>query len=320
MKKFCLTILGIFVLQLTAYTQTTVTNINSFYRDGQVFVTWDNLTTTGVRYNLYKSTELIQFGFQLALAQNLGSVRDNSAKNQRLTNILGGTRYFKIDSAGVPLSSTKGLFVATSTEEGSFYYAVTTSIGGVEDTTIILNANSSSIPIFELVAMPRPVWQENATVQGRVFEIYAEFVSKVTSSYYPQMTNEGSFAFHFGINKNGTQPNHPIIFNMRPAGYSFLEFIKGLNDPNEYIVGIDDWLPNGNEAASLYYGYHENFDIFSNSNPIPTTGTIFNYTAARVQYTINWCLKEFTSGYYKNIHDRMVFGCNRKPYKFNYGT
>ncbi|MBK9099547.1 MAG: T9SS type A sorting domain-containing protein [bacterium] len=292
MKKSYLMIAGLFLLQLNVFAQTTVTNLNAFYRDGQVFVTWDNLTVTGVRYNLYKSPDPIHYGFQLASAQNLGLVRDNSARNLRLTNILlTGTRYFKIDSAGTPLPNTKGLFVATSTEEGSFYYTVTTSVGGIEDTTIIYSENSLSVPVAETVAIPRPVWQETASVTGRVFEIYVQFVSKVTSSIYPQMTNEGSFAFHFAINKNGfVSQDHPVIFYMRPSGRNFLEYIWGIDDPNEYVVTIDDWLPNGNQLASLYYGYHEDFDIFSNSNPIPTSGTIFKYTAARVEFTVNWCL------------------------------
>jgi hypothetical protein len=292
MKKLCLIIAGFCLLQSSGFSQTTVTDLSAFYRDGQVFVTWDNLAITGVRYNLYKSSDPIQYGFQLSSAQILGAVRDNSARNLRLTNVLGGTRYFKIDSAGTPVPNTKGLFVATSTEEGSFYYAITTTVGGIEDTTIIYSENSLSNPVDEAVAMPRPVWQETATVTGRVFEIYAQFVSKVTSPIYPQMTNEGSFAFHFAINKNGfIAQDHPVIFYMRPSGRNFLEYIWGIDDPNEYVVTIDDWLPNGNQLASEYYGYHEDFDSYSNSNPIPVSGTIYNYTAARVEFTVNWCLK-----------------------------
>ena len=311
MKKLYVIIDLIFFLQLCAFAQlklndegryenilgtelvnpNTVSNFSAFYRDGQVFVTWDNLTTTGVKYNLYKSPDPIHYGLQLASAQNLGSVRDNSAKNQRLTTLLGNTRYFKTDSVGTPIASTQGLFVATSTEQGSFYYALTTIIGGVEDTTILLGSNSLSVPIVETVAMSQPVWQETQTIQGRILEIYAQFVSKVTSLIYPQMTNEGSFAFHFAINKQGSITPHPITFYMRPSGNSFLEYIGGIGDPNEWIVTIDDWLPNTQELAALYYGYHENFDIFIYNNPIPTSGTIFNYSAARVAHTVNWCLQ-----------------------------
>jgi len=105
------------------------------------------------------------------------------------------------------------------------------------------------------------------------------------------MTNEGSFAFHFAINKQGSITPHPITFYMRPSGNSFLEYLWGIGEPNEWIVTIDDWFPNGQELAASYYGYHENYDIFTYNNPIPTSGTIFNYSAVRVAYTVNWCLQ-----------------------------
>jgi hypothetical protein len=289
LKKFYFIVVALFSLQFSAFAQTTVTNLNAFYRDGQVFVTWDNLSTTGVRYNLYKSSTPIQNGAQLLNAENLGAVRDNSARNLRLTGIFG-IRYFKIDSSGTPLNSTQGLFVTTSTEQGSFYYAVTTIINNTEDTTIQFGTNSLQTSITEMIEMPRPVWQETATVTGKTFDIYTQFVSKITSDIYPQMTNEGSYAFHFAICKQGFGLNHSITFYMRPSGNNFLQYAWGIDDPNDWIVTIDDWIPSGQQLATLYYGNHENFDMFIYPNPIPTTGTIYNYTAARVNHTIDWCL------------------------------
>jgi len=165
------------------------------------------------------------------------------------------------------------------------------TIDGIEDTTILFGVNSLSIPIPESVEMPQPVWQRTLNTGGRVLEIYAQFVSKVTSTIYPLMTNEGSFAFHFAINKNGTNPPHPITFYMRPSGQHFITNIQGIGDPNEWIVTIDDWFPSGQQVAGLYYGYHEDYDIFSYDNPEPNSGTIYNYTAARVALIVNWCLK-----------------------------
>ena len=261
MKKFYTIIVLVILLQLTGFAQSIVTNLSAFYRDGQVFVTWDNLSSTGVRYNLYKSTTPIQYGSQLSTAQNMGAVRDNSARNLRLTGIFG-TRYFKIDSSGTPLNSSQGLFVATSTEQGSFYYAVTTTINNAEDTTIQFGTNSLLSSIAEMIEMPRPVYQETQSVTGKSFDIYSQFVSKITSEIYPQMTNEGSYAFHFAICRQGYSLIHSITFYMRPSGNNFLQYAWGIDDPNDWIVTIDDWLPTGQELATLYYGYHENFDTF----------------------------------------------------------
>ena len=270
-----------------------VTNINALFRDGQVFVTWDNLTTTNVRYTLYRSSNPIHSGSQLTSAQNLGNVRANSGLNKRLTDIVGTSTYLKIDSASVPLASTKGLFVATSTAPGSFYYAVTANAIDLEDTTIVVGSNSLASPVSESVLMPKPVWQGRRVVGGRTFEIYVQFATKVTSSIYPQMTNAGSYPFHFAIVKSGATTPHPVTFWMHGDGGSFLpnSSYRVIGDPNEWVVTIDDWLPDATNATTCYYGYHENYDIHSPVNPIPTSGILYDYTFARVNHTINWAMR-----------------------------
>jgi hypothetical protein len=269
-----------------------VTNIDAFFRDGQVFVTWDNIPTTNVRYTLYKSSDPIRHGANLTSAQNLGDVRDFSARDQRLTGT-GASVFLKIDPGLPPLAMTKGLFVATSTTAGSFYYAITPTVGGLEDTTIVVGSNALASPVSETVMMPKPVWQETRIIDGRTFEIYVQFATKVTSSIYPQMTNAGSYPFHFAIVKSGTTAPHPVTFWMHGQGGSFLPSSSGFRTtgiPNEWIVTIDDWLP-GMWAQTSYYGYHENYDIYSSTSPLFTSGTLYNYTAARVAHTVNWAIR-----------------------------
>ncbi len=224
-----------------------VTNIDALFRDGQVFITWDNLPTANVVYTLYRSLNPIYYGYQLASAQNLGNVHDNSGLNKRLTDITGGTpKYLKIDSSSVPLASNKGLFVATSTNAGSFYYAVTTSIGNLEDTTIAFGSNSLTSPISESMIIPRPVWQENRYVSGKKFEIYVLFATKVTSSIFPQMTNVGTFPYNFAIVKSGSISPHPVTFYLHGGGLHFLPtstHFKTMGDPDEWVVSIDEWIP-----------------------------------------------------------------------------
>jgi hypothetical protein len=271
-----------------------VTNINALFRDGQVFIIWDNLTTTNVVYELYKSSDPIQYGYQLSTAQNLGKVHDNSGLNKRLTDITGGTPiYLKIDSASVPIASNKGLFVATTTDGGSFYYAVTAGIGNLEDTTIVFGSNSLASPVSEIVEMPKPVWQENRIVSGKTFEIYVLFATKITSSIYPQMTNAGTFPYNFAIVKSGTVTPHPVTFYFHPGGMHFLTtstYFRTIGDPNEWVISIDEWIP-GVEGQTNSYGFHEDYDVFSDLNPIPTSGTLYNYTAAKVAYIVDWTIR-----------------------------
>jgi hypothetical protein len=270
-----------------------VTNINAFFRDGQVFVTWTNLTTTNVRYTLYKSSNPILIGQQLSSAQNLGNVRDNSSLNQRLTEITGTPAYLKIDSTSPPLASTKGLFVATSTTAGSFYYAITPTVGGLEDTTIVVGSNSLASPVSETIMMPKPVWQESRIVSGKTFDIYVQFATKVTSSIYPQMTNAGTLPFNFGLVKSGTISPHPVTFWMHPSDGNFLpnsSYLRTIGDSNEWIVTIDDYNPTIDQITG-YYGLHEDYDMHFDQNQVPTSGIIYNYTSARVAHTVNWAIR-----------------------------
>jgi len=271
-----------------------VNNISALPKAGQVFVTWDNLTQMNVVYTLYRSPSPIQHGFQLSSAQNLGNVRDSSAFNKRLAQLAGGApKYLKIDSASSPLASTRGLFVATSTASRSFYYAITANVGGVEDTTIAVGSNALASPVGEQVMMPQPVWQESRVIGGKTFDIYVQFVTKVTSSVYPQMTNAGSYPFHFALVKSGTQSPHPVTFWLSYYAPNFLpgasEF-RTIGDPNEWVVTIDDWIPN-KDVSTFYYGYHESYDIQSDQNQVPSSGVLYNYTSARVAHTVNWVIR-----------------------------
>jgi hypothetical protein len=272
---------------------TQVRNINAVYKHGQVFITWDNLQIPNVKYSVFKSPTTLVAGSQLATARNLGFVRQNSALDQRLTELSDGTpKYLRIDSATAPLGATKGVFVATSTEPGSFYYAVTVDRGGIRDTTLSPGANSLTAPLEELVEMPQPVWQEQRVVGGRLFDVYVQFVTKVTSSQYPQMTNLGSIPFHFAIVKSGSQSPHPVTFWLHPGESSFLSknsLTRLTGDPNEWVITVDDWTPSANESnVTLYYGYHEDYDMTAPLNVMPVSGTLHDYTCARVVHTVDW--------------------------------
>jgi hypothetical protein len=269
-----------------------VQNINALFKDGQVFVTWDNLQATNVVYTLYKSTNQIEYGYQLSSAQNLGNVRDNSGLNKRLTDIIGTATYLKIDSASAPLASNKGLFVATSTDAGLFYYAVTAIFDNLEDTTILFGSNSLISPISESVIMPKPVWQQNRTVSRKIFEIYVLYATKVTSSIYPQMTNVGTFPYNFGVVKSGTAAMHPLTIYLHGGGLHFLPtstYFKTLGDPDEWVISIDEWLPTF-EGASFYYGFQEDYDVLTYMNPVPTSGILYNYSAKKIEFILGWAI------------------------------
>jgi len=269
-----------------------VANIKAAFHDGQVFLTWDNLPRKHVVYTAYRSPNPIRSGSQLAFALNLGHVGHNSGRNQRVSN-LQGTTYLKIDSALAPLDSSKGLIVGTSPAAGSFYYAITPTLGDLEDTTIVVGSNSLASPVIESVMMPKPVWQGISVVNGRAFEKYVLFASRVTSSMFPQMTTAATFPYNFAVVKSGTVSPHPITILLHPGGGDFLAMWGGwrtTGDPNEWVVTIDEWLP-GDVGTTFSYGYHEHYDVFADTHPIPTSGILCNYTARKLEYIFSWALR-----------------------------
>ncbi|MBN2365364.1 MAG: T9SS type A sorting domain-containing protein [Calditrichaeota bacterium] len=278
---------------ITEVVRPQISNMNAIFKNGQVFITWDELQQTDVVYTVYKSPDPIEYGYQLSSAQNLGNVRDNSRINERLSEIIGVPISLKIDSASTPIAAGKGLFVATATETGSFYYAITARFNNLEDTTIIAGSNSLISPVSETVMMPKPVWQQNRTVSGKLFEIYVLYATKVTSSIYPQMTNAGTFPYNFAIVKSGNIAPHPLTIYLHAGGYHFLPtstFFKTTGDPNEWVLSIDEWIP-GMIFTTYSYGFHENYDLFAATNPVPTSGMLYNYTAKKVEFIIDWAIQ-----------------------------
>ncbi|MEI7802065.1 MAG: alpha/beta hydrolase-fold protein, partial [Bacteroidota bacterium] len=294
MKKIFAIIILFFV---TTTTYAVVSNIHAVYKNGQVFVTWTNLSTTGVKYYLYKSVTPITNGTQLSFAQNLGYVVDSSGINKRLTKILSPTIPIglRIDSAGNYLTVATGLFVATTTANGTFYYAIATKTGTVLDTSIVSGSNSLSVTdsVTETLADPQPVWQRSYTHDSVTAQFYVQFVTGITSATYPLMTNAGSFPFNFSIYK----PNNlvsPLVVKLHAGDGNFIQSATNemVTYENESRLSLDDWVPN-DDVNTYWFGYHENYNIYSSSNPVHASGVVRAYTIRRVLHTIDWVTKHF---------------------------
>lgn len=264
------------------------------YKNGQVFLTWNNIAAPGIKYSVYKSVTPITSGTQLSAAQNLGFVADSSGINKRLTMILspGNPIGLKIDSLGNPLSVGVGLFVATTAANGDFYYAVTTSSGATEDTAIVAGSNSLITSVTETISDPQPVWQQSYLIGTVTVQIYTQFVTAVSSATYPVMTNVGSFPFNFSIYKSNNSVS-PLVVKFHAGNGNFIQVAAdGINFiENECRLSLDDWLPNN--LNSYWFGYHENYDIYSAATQTHNSGTVRAYTMKRVLFTIDWVEKHF---------------------------
>jgi predicted esterase len=292
MTKRILSIVITFLMVCIPVSSAPVTNVQATFQNGQVFITWNRILPTNAAYHyaVYRSQNPITSGSHLHSAEYLGTVRHNSSENIRMSAITGSTKYLRIDSASAKLDETKGLFVATSTHSGLYYYAVTMNDGTTDDTTIVFGSNSLISPISENVAMPQPVWQDSWPVGGKTCLHYVQFVTSVTSLQYPLMTNVGSYQCNFAILTSSGPSPHPITFWLHPGGGNFLQTTEGLGIPNEWVVMIDDEVPNSSDYYTMYYGFAKTYNIYSSYNSVPTADTLYNYTSARVVHTIDWCI------------------------------
>lgn len=278
----------LFFLLTNIVLATPVNTFTATYKNGQVFCTWTNLSSTGVEYHLYRSPNPIVHGSDLENCQYLGAVRDSSSLNKHLSEVESQYYFLKTDSLASPLDVNVGLFVATSQQNGNFYYALTTEISSVEDTTIVQGENSLINPVLEFVVRPKLVYQTSLNVNNHLVDVYVLFASFSATVLFPQMVNVGSYPFNVALYRSGVEP-HPLTIRLSGGGSNFLSGIASGAAPNEYRIGTDDWLPN--EESSTWFGYNDHYDIFSNHNPPPVVGVNHDYALERLEYTIDWAIR-----------------------------
>lgn len=280
-----------------------VTDLKATYRNGQVFLTWTNPAGSQFQYNIYRSTAKFTTSSQLVTSKLMGFVRDNSSQNIQLSADLPGDVYYKIEDTGLPLSSTQGLYVITCTDNLPFFYAVTVTdlTTSVESKTVTVGKNSLSAAVSETVAKPRPVFQQTVTAPGNEFkDYYTQFVNNQETALYPAMNSIGSFGFNFYLTKRGSATSYPLIVVYEGSGAAITSG-AGLDGDitNCYVMGVYDWLPlpNGTSVGigdgTYFAGYHENFNIYTDQNPIPVAGTVKMYCQRRYIEAIRWAKKYF---------------------------
>lgn len=290
-----------------------VNNLAARYYQGQIFLTYKLKDTANVQYRVYQSSNPILLESDLDNANNLGYVLDDTGCNERYANTAAG-KFKKLGICGeveairfkIPKpsgSSTEevkkgyGLFVVTLKSSKANYYAVTTQVHGEnENRTILAGENSLLLPIAGDAVKPMPVYQNNISVNPQ-FDAYVLYVTSTSNPYFPKMTTAGSYGYNFALGQQTTYGNpKTLYFNMHGGGGSFLDNSSLPDDPDVVVINQDDYVPfnSGNikkGSSTLWFGFHEKFDIYFGLYPKPTTGKIMNYTLARTGYMIDWALE-----------------------------
>ncbi|MBX7107987.1 MAG: T9SS type A sorting domain-containing protein [Chitinophagales bacterium] len=270
----------------------TVTKLKGKYKHGQVFLTWKNLSAD-VYYKVYRSTSPIVNSIQLAGCEYLGHTDNNSAQDHNLSAHNGVVSYFRIDSNDIPLNSGTGLFVATTLEDGSYYYAVTTVLNEMEDISVNSGANATVLPIGEAVATVMPVFQQHFPIGSETVDIYTTFYSTKRAVGEALQNKAGYISLDFAVNPHFSGEGlHAIEVFFHGGGEDFLWNMQ--KPPGNLIqIGMEDILPN--EESDLGYGSNENYDFYKDNteNQVPVTGINYDYQQEITKLTIDWALMHF---------------------------
>jgi len=275
----------------------TVKNLKAHYRNGQVFLVWINPDAVNLQYNVYRSQTKITSVSQLNSTTYLGFVRDSSAKNYRISILDNANVFYKFKDNGKHLSAGKGLYAVTCTDNSSYYYAVMVLdlSTGIESQIINDGKNSLSTAVMETVTKPQPVFQDSVpTPSGEMKYRYVQFVNNQETTLYPAMNSTGSYGFNFCFMKSSGAGNHPmIVFYQGEDLAANAELGVEPQFNSCYVLAVDDWLPikfsDGTFGHDTYWScYHENFNIYTDQNPVPTSGVVKSYTQKRVIEAIRW--------------------------------
>ncbi|MBA2407337.1 MAG: hypothetical protein H0V65_05025, partial [Chitinophagales bacterium] len=291
LKRVSCTVIFI-ILALSVTYSTTVTGLTASFKFGQVFLTWNKNTSGSAFFLVYRSTSPITSGTQLSSCEYLGYVNDSSSVDHNISKADKILRYIVIDSAGVPLQSSKGLFVATTEDNGTYYYAVTVSISNVEDKTIIAGSNSLQTAIIETVHAPRAVFREIRIINGKSIEIYTWFQS-MKVPHGPLMNKIGFLAYGISVNRNNATLLKPLRYRFHPGGQTFLSNIDNTNS-DEVLINVEDYLPHDKDAG--WWGTNGNYNFYKpplDSDIPPATGINYNFSDDRLLKTLNWILSKF---------------------------
>ncbi len=264
--------------------------LTAFHSHGQTFLTWHCPPGTGWTYRVYRSNVAIATAGDLSHATLLAQVGDSTWYDRRLSLIRGQTCAYAVDSVAGPLAEDQGVVVITNPSSSQAWYAVTAQPAtDLENTLVTPGDNALAQPLLEPLELPEPVFQRTLHVNGADVDVYTLWISSSGSPLFPPMSNRAGMAFDCGIER-GT-PGSALIVRPHARGSDFLSVVGGTSSPGEWVLALDDPLPNGQNT--FWYGYHQAYDITGSNKWTPLSGTIVDYTWRRVIHTLGWARRRF---------------------------
>ena len=262
------------------------------HRSGQSFVTWqEDPGVTGEGYHVYRSTSPIttaNIGLAQKLTSKWGALDDNTSRHA-LTGV-GAPANFVIQDLGLPLSDDQGLFVYTlpTGGAGNAYYAVTEVISGVENQTLTGGSNSLSSPVLETVAVPQPVLV--STINDGHGRVYTQFMDY--NNWNP--TFQG-YAYNYSVAlPTNYDSNVAWPLRLMPHAYGERYRLESFSDFNWPVIEVfpDDAGGQSGFVNTWWYGFSADHN-YKTDGPIPTSGSIENFTEQRLLQMIDQVKSNF---------------------------
>jgi len=189
---------------------------------------------------------------------------------------------FVIADGSKPLPRGSGLYVHTPITKGKAYYAVVTSVDGVQNTVELSDANSLKRPIAETPAQPKPVLQ--GKMPPRPFNNYDETRLHYVQWTAPPMGNLPSQYYNWSVAvplelKKGC----PMELSLHRPGLAYWRTQYRIETNSVVLTPYDFPVNTG------WHGYHEAMGTLKSFKQ----GAIHNYTERRLLAFIDWAAREW---------------------------
>lgn len=255
--------------------------IQAFHRSGQTFVTWNEDTAvSGEGYNIYRHSSPIttaNISQAVKLTTKWGPLDDQTSYHQ--LHGVNTPANFVLQNLGAPLGNDQGLFVHTtqSGNSGTWYYAVTQVVNGVETSVLTSGVNTLATGVSEVVASPVPVLVYSAS--GGKSRVYTQFMDYQNwNPTFQGYAYNYSVALPYNYTESVDWPMKlmPHAFGERyrvepEAEYQWQAIEVFPDDPGGSVGTVSSW----------WYGFAADHN-YKTSGPIPTSGRVENFTEQRV--------------------------------------
>jgi hypothetical protein len=262
-----------------------VDGLVSMPRDGQTFLTWNEIPISGTSYRVYRSPVPITNEAQLQAADKLGDVDDLSSWNQRRSIAEEANHNWSIVSGAPELTDTTGLFVAAIEVTGNSWFAVTTLLGGTEDRILVPGENTTTSPTQEIPAPVEAVLQAATSAT----EIWSHWTSDRDTLHTQHQSLWPSRGHNFRVSRGSDLGPHGLLLRLHAkGGHYFSAWPHYPEVPEDVDILSLDGPVRGPEPSRKWYtvfsfGARESFPA------PPTSGEVVDtFALRRAFWSLDW--------------------------------